>query len=508
MPSRPTRLLVTGASGFVGRHLLEAIKDDYQVYGIARRSQARSGAPEHPNIHWFQADIGDREPLLATFRKIKEHGGVDAVIHLAAHYDFTGSDHPDYWRTNVSGLRNVLDASREIGIKLFVFSSSVAACPFPRPGEFVDETTPPTGTAVYSKTKAIGEAMVQEYRDFFKPITVRFAALFSDWCEYPPLFMLLETWFSDAWNARVLAGRGRSAVPYMHVREIPILLQRVLDRWEQLPAGEVLVLSTDGSTSHAQLFEAATAAYGGQPRPGIFLPKWICAPGIRVRDLVGRIAGHRPFERAWMVEYIDRALDVRLDRTKELLGWTARERLEILRRVPFLVENLKADPLEWHRRNRAALHRVRVGDNLRIHLLFERHEHAIAEQLTEYMHGPEGREQLPHYQALEEKQEHWHHHLALRALMNAVRTRERAVYLGYCDDLARRRFEQGFEATEVCHALLAMERIALQILRADPECEGLEAALQQYVGTNVRFGCDRIHDVFETLYEEALRHAL
>jgi hypothetical protein len=149
-----------------------------------------------------------------------------------------------------------------------------------------------------------------------------------------------------------------------------------------------------------------------------------------------------------------------------------------------------------------------VGDNLRIHLLFERHEHEIARQLTEYMHGPDGRELLPHYQMLQEKQEHWHHHLALRSLMNAVRTRERAVYLGYCDDLARRRFDQGFEASEVCHALLAMERIALQVIRADPECEGLEAALQQYVGTNVRFGCDRIHDTFELLGEEAFKHAI
>src|SRR5512143_783372 len=113
MPSRPTRLLVTGASGFVGRHLLDAIKEDYTIYGVARRSQARAGAPEHANIRWFQTDVADREPLFSTFRKIKELGGVDAVIHLAAHYDFTGKEHPDYWRTNVSGLRNVLDASKE-----------------------------------------------------------------------------------------------------------------------------------------------------------------------------------------------------------------------------------------------------------------------------------------------------------------------------------------------------------------------------------------------------------
>ena len=53
-------LVVTGASGFVGRHLLDALKEDYRIVGLARRSQARSGAPVHPNITWHQADIGDR----------------------------------------------------------------------------------------------------------------------------------------------------------------------------------------------------------------------------------------------------------------------------------------------------------------------------------------------------------------------------------------------------------------------------------------------------------------
>ena len=44
--SRP-RIVVTGASGFVGRHVLDALKEDWRIFGLARRSQARSGAPMH-----------------------------------------------------------------------------------------------------------------------------------------------------------------------------------------------------------------------------------------------------------------------------------------------------------------------------------------------------------------------------------------------------------------------------------------------------------------------------
>ena len=128
------RLILTGASGFVGRHVLEEICDDWIVYGIARRSQARCGAPTHPNLTWFQVDIGDRDALAGVFGKIREQGGADAVLHLAAHYDFTGEEHPEYFRTNVDGLRNTLDLSALAGVEQFFFSSSVAACELPPAG--------------------------------------------------------------------------------------------------------------------------------------------------------------------------------------------------------------------------------------------------------------------------------------------------------------------------------------------------------------------------------------
>ena len=158
-----TRIIVTGASGFVGRHLLENLKEEFEVIGLGRRSQARCGAPFHPNIQWHQVDIGDAETLKQVFDGIKADGPVDFVIHLAAHYDFTGEDHPEYYRTNVDGLRNVLDNCRDLKLRRFFFSSSVAACAFPAPGSALTETSPPDGDHVYAKTKALGEAMLSEY---------------------------------------------------------------------------------------------------------------------------------------------------------------------------------------------------------------------------------------------------------------------------------------------------------------------------------------------------------
>lgn len=493
-------LVLTGASGFVGRHLLEALAEDYRIFGIGRRSQHRCGAPVHPNITWFQVDIGEREPLGEVFRMIRVLGGAQTVVHLAAHYDFTGEEHPEYRRTNVEGLRNTLDFSRELGAKRFLFSSSVAACRLPKPGDVLTESSPPDGEHVYARTKAIGEAMVKEYADAFPSTIVRFAALFSDWCEYPPLFMFLSTWLSPAWNRSVLGGRGESAIPYLHVRDVVAMLRLVLDRPPgDLEPGEVLVASPDGCTSHRELFEEATRDREGAARKPFFLPKVLCGPGMWARELAGRLIGDVPFERPWMADYIDTRMTIDASRTRARLGWEPRPRLEILRRLPFLLENLKTDPLEWNQRNRAAMKEVHFPSNLRLHRLLEKHEDEVIAAYHGHLVGPHGPVRFASYQQLSDEDHDWNHRVVFGHLKSAVRTRDKAVLISYCRQLAERRFEQGFEANELCGALGVLNLVVHRVVRRDPEAKAMRQELLDYVTVPLRLGCDEIQETFDEL---------
>jgi hypothetical protein len=124
------RVIVTGASGFCRRAPDRPSQGRLSVVGIARRSQRRAGVPEHPHLTWLEADIAERPQLERAFRTIAETGGADYVVHLAAYYDFTGLDHPEYARTNVDGLRNVLDLCTACRLRRFIFASSLAACRF------------------------------------------------------------------------------------------------------------------------------------------------------------------------------------------------------------------------------------------------------------------------------------------------------------------------------------------------------------------------------------------
>jgi nucleoside-diphosphate-sugar epimerase len=486
-----------GASGFLGRHLLDELKDEVRIEGIARRSQARSGAPVHRNIGWYQVDIGERADLAAVFRRIRSEGPVHTVVHLAEYYDFTGDELPEYHRTNVDGLKNTLDLSREIGISRFVFASSVSACELPSPGGALDETSPPDAEHIYGRTKRLGERMLEDYRTAFPSVVVRFAALFSDWCEYPPLFLFLETWLSNAWNRGILGGRGFSAIPYLHVRDGVSFLRTVLENPDRTRSGDVLIASPDGATNHRDLFSIATLNWFGRRRTPLLLPRALCGAGIWARDVAGSLLGERPFERPWMAKCIDRPATIDARKTREKLGWSPRPRLEILRRLPFLIENKKTDPLEWNRLNRAAMKEVHVPANLLLYRLMEEHENEIIGEFSKALLGPKGREKLSSYQRVSADDLDWDQRVVLRNLMNSVRTREKGIVVAYCRELAQRRSSQGFRAHELCGALELLNLTCFRVLRRDPRTKGLRQLMLDHITMNLRFGCDQAQEVFD-----------
>lgn len=497
MPSRPPpeSLVLTGASGFVGRHLLDDLKNDYRIFAIARRSQHDCGAPVHPNIAWMRVDIADHEDLARTFREIATAGGARVLVHLAAYYDFTGEDHPEYRRTNVEGTRNVLEATRATGIGGFVFGSSVAACAFPRPEGPVDETTPPDGRHVYAWSKREGERLVREFSSSMPTRIARFGAIYSDWCEYPPLYVFLRTWLASSWRSRILAGRGAMAIPYIHIRDLVAFFRRLLTFSCEPGPTDVLVASTSGSTSLDHLFRLATLSYFGGPRKPLFLPAPLASLGLLAMNAAGRALRRPPFERPWMRHYVDKSLEVDNRRTRECLGWTPNPRFRIERRLPFLIERLKSEPFEWLARNTALLTREPLRPDLRIyHALLDGEDqvvHAVTARL------PASGEPWSGILGMDPSEREWYVRLLYRLLLNSVQNSNRMLLLNYLAMTARRRFELGFTAEELCRLLDFLREEIRAWLARRREVAGFERELHERVTVPLDLGKDEILDQYE-----------
>ena len=201
-------LILTGASGFVGRNFIKAASGRYRLFCVARRSMEEAGVQPEANLRWIQVDIAEPDKMENLLQRVQGHGGVDYVVNLAGYYDFTNQDHPEYTRTNIRGVNNMLELAKKLGVKRFVFASSQAACPF---GPVITEETPPDADIPYARSKRAGEELVREYAQWTPAAIVRIAAVFSDWCEYPPLYTLLNNWCSDKFlESRIIAGQGKS----------------------------------------------------------------------------------------------------------------------------------------------------------------------------------------------------------------------------------------------------------------------------------------------------------
>ena len=76
-------VLVTGASGFIGRHLVTQLCQDYRVVAFARRTQKEVGLEAHENLQWVLVDLMDREQLISAFHKISADYNLELMnLHL------------------------------------------------------------------------------------------------------------------------------------------------------------------------------------------------------------------------------------------------------------------------------------------------------------------------------------------------------------------------------------------------------------------------------------------
>ena len=501
----PPALVLTGASGFVGRHLLDEFKDDHRIFAIARRSQRECGAPVHPNIAWMRVDIADRDGLARTFREIASAGGAETLVHLAGYYDFTGEDHPEYRRTNVEGTRNVLEAARSARVRRFVFASSVAACAFPRPEGPVTERTPPDGDHVYARSKREGEALVREAAGLLPSSIVRLGAIYSDWCEYPPLYVFLSTWLGRSWRARVLAGRGKMSIPYIHVRDLVSFFRHLLRAGHGLEPAEVLLASTAEDTPLDRLYELATRAYFGEARRPVFVPRLVAGAGLLAMDLAGRAVGHRSFEHPWMRHYLDRRLQVDNARSCRRIGWAPRPRYHIERRLPFATERLRSEPFEWLARNTAVLTRATLRPDLTIYQALLEGESQIVAALVRAIETERESAVLDAFRRMSRPELEWHARLFYRLLLSSVESGNRMLVVNYLEVTGPSRFAAGFGAEEISLFLRRLDQAVLGWLAEREEVRGFRRELHDRVTVPLELAADEVREQHERYLAEPLR---
>jgi len=162
------RALVTGGAGFIGSHLVDfLLSQGHSVTVLDNLSGGRlknlNEANKKPHFRFIHGNILDRSSLGALFE------GIDWVFHLAALADIVPSiEKPrDYFETNVDGTFNVLEASKNAGVKRFLYTASSSCYGIPQQYP-TPESSPISPQYPYALTKYLGEQLVLHWAQVYQ----------------------------------------------------------------------------------------------------------------------------------------------------------------------------------------------------------------------------------------------------------------------------------------------------------------------------------------------------
>jgi UDP-glucose 4-epimerase len=168
------KVLVTGGCGFIGSHVIDRLLiEGHSVCVIDNLSTGRRSNLKHVEglVELIEADISIPGPWVDGFN------GVEWVIHLAALADIVPSiQRPDrYFRSNVDGTFNVLQAARAAAVKRFVYAAS-SSC-FGIPNQYpTPEDAPIQPQYPYALTKWLAEELVLHWAKVYRlpAVSLRF----------------------------------------------------------------------------------------------------------------------------------------------------------------------------------------------------------------------------------------------------------------------------------------------------------------------------------------------
>lgn len=319
------KTLITGAAGFVGRHLAAA---------LVRRGEIVRGLdlafdPPVPNVECQIGSVTDPD------RVAKALEGVDSVFHCAAIPHLWSPDPAAFERVNVDGTRIVMETARRLGVESAVHVSSYVTLMSARTaGQTVDETIPLRATdmlGAYPLSKLLSEHLaLSQARDDFKVVAALPSAPVGplDYHLTPPTKLLRD----------LVKGRVPATVKcWMNLIDVRALAQGLIAARETGRSGERYLLTGEDLSMRA--FLATLESVCGVRMPRRTVPGAIAQIAAQIDErVVSRLTGRAPGALLTGVRLA--RTDIRFDNSKA--------RSELGLKVPPL-EDALTDALDWMR---------------------------------------------------------------------------------------------------------------------------------------------------------------
>ncbi len=297
-------VFVTGGAGYVGSHCAKAFsKAGWTVVTYDNLSRGHRDLVKWGDL--IEGDILDRASLSAALEQVRP----DAVAHFAAYaYVPESMTQPAvYYRNNVVGTMNLLDAMIKADVRQMVFSSSCAT--YGISDELITEDTPQNPINPYGETKKICEKMIRDYGTAHDLRSVILRYFNAAGCDpegetgerHDPephvIPLAIRGAMDGTFTFNILGGDydtpdGTCVRDYIHVSDLADAHERALDYLSGGGVSEIFNLGTGQGSSVMQLADAVSKVAGkvvprviAERRPGD--PPILVASAEKAQDVLG-----------------------------------------------------------------------------------------------------------------------------------------------------------------------------------------------------------------------------
>ncbi len=270
------RILVTGAAGFIGSHVVERLlaRGDEVVgvdnfdpfYSPAEKRRNLAGALAEDTFRLVEADCADPAALRADLGD----DGFDAIVHLAAKAGVRPSiqDPAAYTRANVVATQSLLDLAHERGITRFVFGSSSSVYGNSARAPFAETEPADRPISPYAATKRAGELLCHTYHHLYGTgvIALRFFTVYGP-RQRPDLAIRKFGTLMLRGQPIPMFGDGSMERDYTWIDDILQGVLAALDRTRAVPGEfETINLGESRTTSVRRLIDLLGEALEVRPR--------------------------------------------------------------------------------------------------------------------------------------------------------------------------------------------------------------------------------------------------
>ncbi|MFW9968246.1 MAG: NAD-dependent epimerase/dehydratase family protein [Candidatus Thorarchaeota archaeon] len=310
------KVLVTGATGFIGRKLVAALVEaGHDVTAFVRPTSNRAGLPE--GIQFSEGEMLDARSLNNAVE------GQDVVIHLAAYFDFYPSDIDLMYRVNIEGPSNLFRACKDTTVTRFIYCSStevIGPVRFPP----ANEDTELRPQFDYAKSKVEAESAIKDIskETGIDHVILRPTGIMGE----GDLYVMYEVAY-ELYNGKVFALPRDLSAQFMFAHIDDVVSGFMAALTPMTATNNTIILAPDEAMSWEKFVEVMTSRLGVDP-PRLRVPKAFAKFGM---GILSPFKNRKKMTFFWHMKSVDILHQDRIysnEKAKRLLAWSPQVTME------------------------------------------------------------------------------------------------------------------------------------------------------------------------------------